>query len=131
MRFIFRRLLRIVARFVLTLVVITVLLYGSVMLTPAETRATLYMPKNTSPRMTEEKWQELLEKMIERYELNAPFHVQYLHWLGRLVQGNWGYSPTLQEDVFSVIIRRTPATAESALPSATDTGTKSLRNASR
>ena len=115
MRFIFRRLLRIVARFVLTLVVITVLLYGSVMLTPAETRATLYMPKNTSPRMTEEKWQELLEKMIERYELNAPFHVQYLHWLGRLVQGNWGYSPTLQEDVFSVIIRRTPATAELTL----------------
>lgn len=95
-----------------TLFVITALLYATVMLTPAETRATLYMPKNMSPRMTEEQYQKMLERMIERYHLNDPYPVQYFYWLTNLVQGNWGYSPTLQVDVLTEILRRTPVTAE-------------------
>jgi ABC-type dipeptide/oligopeptide/nickel transport system permease component len=107
-----------VKRFVsipITLLVITAALYAVVMLTPAETRAALYMPKNTSPRMTEEQYQKMLDRMIERYHLNDPYPVQYFYWLGNLVQGNWGYSPTLQEDVLTAIIHRTPVTAELTL----------------
>jgi peptide/nickel transport system permease protein len=85
------------------------------MLTPAETRATLYMPKRTSPRMTEEQYQKLIDQNIERYHLNDPFPVQYFYWITNFVQGNWGYSPTLQIDVFSAILQRTPATAELTL----------------
>lgn len=99
----------------LTLFVITAALYAVVMLTPAETRATLYMPKNASPRMTEEQYQHLLELNIERYHLNDPYPVQYYYWISSLLKGNWGYSPTLQGDVLSAILLRTPATAELTL----------------
>lgn len=85
------------------------------MLTPAETRATLYMPKNLSPRVTEEQYQKLLEKIIERHHLNDPYPVQYISWVANLIQGNWGYSPTLHEDVLTAILRRAPATAELTL----------------
>jgi peptide/nickel transport system permease protein len=73
------------------------------------------MPKNFSPRMTEEQYQKMLERMIERYHLNDPYPVQYFYWLTSLVQGNWGYSPTLHEDVLTALLRRTPATAELTL----------------
>ncbi len=98
-----------------TFFVITAMLYAVVMLTPPETRATLYMPRNFSPRMTEEQYEKLLQKMIVRHHLNDPFPVQYVSWITNLLQGNWGYSPTLQEDVLTAIIRRAPATAELTL----------------
>jgi ABC-type dipeptide/oligopeptide/nickel transport system permease component len=99
----------------ITLFITTAMLYATVMLTPAETRATLYMPKNFSPRMTEEQIQAMLERMVEKYHLNDPYPVQYFYWITNLVQGNWGYSPTMQQDVLTAIIQRTPATAELTL----------------
>ena len=99
----------------ITLLVITAVLYATVMLTPADTRATLYLPKNLPSRMTEEQYQKLIDQIIKRYRLDAPYPVQYYYWLTNLVQGNWGYSPTLQEDVLTGILKRTPATAELTL----------------
>jgi peptide/nickel transport system permease protein len=98
-----------------TLLVISAVLYAVVMLTPPETRATLYMPKKFSPRMTEQQYQNLLDQMIRRYHLNDPFPVQYYYWITNLLQGSWGYSPTLQEDVLTAILRRAPVTAELTL----------------
>lgn len=109
---ILRRLSFSILRSVVTLILITAALYATVMLTPPETRASLYMPKRTSPRMTEEMYQELLQQMIEKYRLDAPFPVQYFSWAGQLLQGNWGYSPNLQENVFTGLMRRAPATLE-------------------
>lgn len=97
------------------LVCITAVLYATVMLTPVETRATLYLPKNLPSRMTEEQYQKLIDNIVERYHLNAPFPVQYYYWVSNLAQGNWGYSATLGEDVLSAIVRRTPVTAELTL----------------
>ena len=111
LRYLIRRLVSIP----LTLLIVTAVLYGVVMMTPAETRATLYMPRNTGPRMTEEQYQAMLERMIEKYHLNDPYPVQYYYWLGNLLQGNWGYSPTLQQDVLTGILQRTPATYELTL----------------
>ncbi len=99
----------------LTLFVITAFLYATVMLTPAETRATLYMPKKVSPRMSEQAYQRMIDNLIARYRLNDPFPVQYYFWVTNLLRGNWGYSPTLQADVFTAIIQRAPATAELTL----------------
>lgn len=107
----FQHLLRRIGSQFFTFLIITAILYASVMLTPAETRATLYMPRNTG-RMTEEQYQAMLERMIERYHLNDPFPVQYFYWISNLAQGNWGYSPTLQTDVLSAIKQRAPATTE-------------------
>ncbi len=106
--YLFRRFLSLLV----TLFVITAFLYATVMLTPAETRATLYIPKKLSPRMTEQMYQKMVDNIIERNHLNDPFPVQYFYWLTNLFQGNWGYSPTMQEDVFTAILRRIPATAE-------------------
>lgn len=101
-----------ILRSVLTLLLITMALYATVMLTPPETLASLYMPENTSPRMTEEMYQKMLEGIIEKYHLDDPFPVQYVRWAGNLLKGNWGYSPNLQEDVFTGLVRRAPATLE-------------------
>ncbi len=110
LKFIFRRLFFIFTSFL----VITALIYAGVMLTPPETRAQLYMPKNVS-RMTEEQMQKMIDRIIEHYGLNAPFPVQYFSWIGSMLRGTWGYSPTLQEDVLTSLIRRTPATVELTL----------------
>jgi peptide/nickel transport system permease protein len=101
-----------ILRSVLTLLLITSALYATVMLTPPETLASLYMPERTSPRMTEEMYEELLQDMVEKYHLDDPFPVQYAYWAGNLLKGNWGYSPNLQEDVFTGLARRAPATLE-------------------
>ena len=107
-----RRLFFSILRSVITLVLITAILYATIMLTPPETRATLYMPKNPSPHMTEEQYENLLQQMIVKYRLDDPFPVQYMRWAGNLLTGNWGYSPNLQEDVFTALLRRVPATLE-------------------
>ena len=101
-------------RSVLTLILITAILYATLMVTPPETRASLYMPKKTSPRMTEEMYEKMLQDMVEKYQLDKPFPVQYVYWAGNLLKGNWGYSPNLQEDVFTGLTRRAPATLELA-----------------
>jgi peptide/nickel transport system permease protein len=91
------------------LLIITMLLYGGVMLTPPETRATLYMSKGRG-RQSE----NVIPVIIREHHLAEPYFVQYGYWLGSLAQGDWGYSPSLAEDVLPAMLRRTPATAELA-----------------
>jgi ABC-type dipeptide/oligopeptide/nickel transport system permease component len=114
-KFILRRLFFSIISFIF----ITGLIYAGIMLTPAEERAQLYMPKNLSPNLTEEQAQNLIKKLtelnIERYHLDAPFPVQYIGWLNSVLHGTWGYSPTLNEDVLTSLLRRTPATLELTL----------------
>jgi peptide/nickel transport system permease protein len=109
---VFRRLSFSILRSLLTLVLITAVLYATVMLTPPETLASLYMPEKTSPRMTEEMYEAMIQDIIEKYHLDDPFPVQYVYWAGNLLRGNWGYSPNLQENVFNGLTRRAPATLE-------------------
>ncbi|GAP13686.1 ABC-type dipeptide/oligopeptide/nickel transport system, permease component [Longilinea arvoryzae] len=92
----------------LTFFIITALLYATAMLTPVKSRATLYLP----PRVSEKTYDTVIANIIEKYHLDAPYPVQYYFWMVSLFQGNWGYSPTLNEEVFSAILQRAPATAE-------------------
>jgi len=97
----------------ISLLVITMVLYGGVMLTPPEARAELYMPKGG--KMTEEQAEHLRFLIIERYHLREPFHIQYAFWIKSLLQGAWGYSPNLIDDVLPALLQRTPVTLELAL----------------
>jgi len=97
-----------------TLFIVTAVLFGIVMLTPPDIRATLYMPKTNRP-LTDEQYQALVEKSIEKYHLRDPYPVQYVFWLSQWVRGNWGWSPILNDDVLKALIRRTPVTAELTL----------------
>ncbi len=104
---------RIIALF-LSLIVITMLLYAGVMLTPAETRVSLYYHPGNAP-LTEEQLAHITQLYIEKFHLNDPYPVQYWIWVKSLLQGDWGYSPTIREDVLPALISRTPATAELTL----------------
>jgi ABC-type dipeptide/oligopeptide/nickel transport system permease component len=104
---------RIIAIF-LSLLIITILLYAGVMMTPPETRVQLFYHPNAT-HMTEEQLAHSIQVFIQRFHLNEPFPVQYWTWVKSLLQGSWGYSPTLGEDVLPALIRRTPATAELTL----------------
>jgi ABC-type dipeptide/oligopeptide/nickel transport system permease component len=106
LQFILRRLFYAVSSFF----VITLVLYGAIMLVPAEARAELYIPKGRG-RISE----NFIPVMIRDHHLDDPFPIQYAYWLGSLFAGTWGYSPTLQDDVLHALLQRTPITMELAL----------------
>ncbi|MHC1741364.1 MAG: ABC transporter permease [Anaerolineaceae bacterium] len=112
---ILRLLLKRILSLFITLLITTAVLYATVMFTPAETRATLFMPKSGSSHQTEEQYQNMINMIIEKNHLNAPFPVQYYYWITSLAKGNFGFSQVLQEDVFTAIMRRSPVTAELTL----------------
>jgi ABC-type dipeptide/oligopeptide/nickel transport system permease component len=94
----------------ITLVIVTLVLYGIVMLMPLETRISLYMPESNS---NVPGWQDRMrEKIIERHHLDEPFPVQYVYWLRSLFESEWGYSPMLNSTVLPELIKRTPVTME-------------------
>ena len=94
---------------VITLILITGILYGAIiLLLPPEVRAMAYMPS----------WQGMgnmenfIESTISKYQMRDPFPVQYGIWLISLLRGDWGISTTMYTDVLEVLLQRTPATAE-------------------
>lgn len=96
--------------FIIILFITTAVLYATVMLTPAETRAELYMPPNA--RQTEKQRADMIQRIIKENHLNDPYPIQYYYYISNILKGNWGYSPTLSEGVFDAIAVRTPVTAE-------------------
>lgn len=98
-----------------SLLIITMVLYGGVMLTPPEARATLYMPPRMNPNMTEEQYKRIEAAIIERYHLRDPFPLQYAYWMQSLLDGTWGFSPTMNEFVLPALLKRTPITLELGL----------------
>jgi ABC-type dipeptide/oligopeptide/nickel transport system permease component len=109
LKFLIRRILTIPV----TLIIITMSLYAIVMLSPPEERARLYWPNRTGNRPIDEE--KLTNRIIEEYNLNDPYYMQYGNWLGQLLQGNFGWSPQLPGDVLEALIVRTPVTAELTL----------------
>ena len=87
---------------------LSVLIFGMLqMLDPAE-RAALYVsspPKNPAA----------LAEIIHRYGLDEPIYLQYVHWLGRVIHGDLGWSKTAQQPVLTAITQYFPATVELAL----------------
>jgi len=97
----------------LTLLIITAALYGIIMLAPAEERAQLYLPPRTPP-LTQEESQRLMARLVAEHGLDDPYPVQYARWLGDLLRGDWGWSPTFKADVLTLLKKRLPVTAELA-----------------
>lgn len=54
--------------------------------------------------------QEVLEQAREKMGLNAPVPVQYIRWLGNVLQGNFGVSYKYNSPVIDVILLKLPAT---------------------
>lgn len=96
----------------LSLIVITMILYAGMMLTPPEARVLLYAPPGRGGQRITENW---TKATIARYHLADPYPVQYGFWVSSLLNGSWGYSPTLSADVLPALVSRTPVTLELAL----------------
>jgi peptide/nickel transport system permease protein len=111
-------LLKYVIRRILVLPVIlffvTVLLFLLIMLQPVDQRVMVYIP-SFNPHIQPEEFQELLETQIHRYGLDDPIWVQYARWLGNLLAGDWGYSPSWKQPVLDGLRQRAPATLELTL----------------
>lgn len=81
---------------------ITILAFGIMQVAPGGPTALMIDPQIT---------QEDLEAYKEMYGLNDPIHIQYMKWLGNMVQGNFGYSLIRQgTEVSDLIIARLPNT---------------------
>ncbi len=111
LQFFVRRLLTVV----ITLVIITAIIYAIVLVAPVESRAQLYLGKRLRANLPEEILERHIQYIIEEHGLNDPYPVQYFRWVSELVRGNWGWSPVLRADVLDVLLKRTPATLELTL----------------
>ncbi len=104
----FRFLIRRLAIMALTLVLITATLFAIMMMAPPEVRAMVYASKGGG-RGTP------VEIIIKEHRLDDPYLAQYGRWALGLLRGDWGYSPSLREDVLPALLRRTAVTAELTL----------------
>ena len=114
LRFILIRLLLIP----ITLLVVTASLYAMLMVAPPQVRAMLYLPTRQLQAAYGKTLDELYgmtKPIIDRHHLEDPYPVQYGFWLASLFTEGGGYSPTLKGDVFEILLRRTPVTAELTL----------------
>ncbi len=107
-------LLRRTAAIVISFVLITAVLYAITMLAPPEARARLYMSTRTRPNLPPDQEQNFLNSVIRQHGLKDPYPLQYGRWLGRLVRGEWGWSPIFRADVFTLLMQRSAATVELA-----------------
>lgn len=58
---------------------------------------------------------EAREMIATRYGLDQPLVIQYLNWLGALLQGDFGVSMVTRRPVIDEFVRRAPVTIELAL----------------
>ena len=103
MRFAIRRL----AMLVISLLVASFGIFGSMYLAPGTPLAALGGSKGLSPQA-----QAVLE---QRYHLNAPFFTQYWDWLTGALHGDLGISIQLNENVSTLIGTRAATTASLVL----------------
>jgi peptide/nickel transport system permease protein len=93
---------------------VTAILFLLMLQIPVDQRVQVYLASG-NPHITPEQYAKLLEVTIERYGLDRPLPVQYVKWVGNLLQGDWGWSPTSREPVLEGLRRRVPATIELTL----------------
>jgi peptide/nickel transport system permease protein len=90
-----------------TLLVITALVFGLILIIPGDPVMAMlgYVPDERSAVSP-----EVYARMRERLGLDQPLYVQYLRWLGRAVQGDLGTSVVTGQPVLNLIVSRLPAT---------------------
>lgn len=96
-----------------SLFLVTLILYAGISILPVEARAELYMG-NSNRVLSDEQRQRLVNRIIESHDLDDPLPLQYVAWVKSLFNGSWGYSPVLRDEVLPSLIRRTPVTLELA-----------------
>jgi ABC-type dipeptide/oligopeptide/nickel transport system permease component len=102
----------------LTLLVVTATLMLMLTTIRPEVRAFQYLPFNVqlmSVEMTPDQLYQAAKPTIEKHHLEDPFPMQYAYWIVDVFTQGGGYSPSLKDEVFAVLLRRMPVTAELTL----------------
>ncbi|MFI9630340.1 ABC transporter permease [Streptomyces sp. NPDC052042] len=86
----------------LTLLGASLVIFGAMYLAPGNPASFLLSGRSASP--------EAIKAINEQYHLDDPFAVQYLHWLGQILQGDFGRSVEYRTSVSSLLAARLPAT---------------------
>jgi peptide/nickel transport system permease protein len=84
---------------------VTIFVFLILSFLPPTMRASLYLqdiPK--SP--------DAMERIVKKYGLDQPLHIQYWRWLNQIVRGDFGWSHTAQRPVLEALLYYLPATLE-------------------
>ena len=87
---------------VVTLFVTSFLVFSSLYIAPGDPVSFLLQGRSPSPAA--------VAAVKAQYGLDQPFLVQYLHWLGGVLHGDFGRSLEFRQDVGSLILARLPTT---------------------
>ncbi|MFD6936303.1 ABC transporter permease [Streptomyces goshikiensis] len=98
LRFAVRRLAEMAA----TLLGASFVIFGAMYLAPGNPASFLLAGRSASP--------EALRAINAQYHLDEPFAVQYVRWLGQVLQGDFGRSITYRTDVSRLLADRLPST---------------------
>lgn len=96
----------------ITLLIITMVLYGIIMMAPPAERAALYLPPRLPSHLTAAQIAFELDQIAAEHGMNDPYLAQYTRWLQNWLSGYWGWSPTLGSEVLPILFARTAVTLE-------------------
>jgi len=99
-----RYLIRRILQSIPILVVISLIVFILIQLTPGGPMAAFEENPNLTP--------EDLARLEEQLGLNKPIHVKYYEWAKRIVQGDWGFSQSTRRPVLEEIFERLPNTLQ-------------------
>ena len=94
-------LVRRVIQIPIVLIIITVVLFSLMHVTPGDP-VTIWLGVNTTA--------EIKESMFRHYGLDKPIHEQYFRWVSNIVRGDFGRSIRTSESVLDMILDRLPTT---------------------
>ncbi|MCS6941000.1 MAG: ABC transporter permease [Roseiflexaceae bacterium] len=97
--------LRRLLEMIVTLLILSMLVFGMLLAAPGDPAVALLGRAAARPEN-----QELLERLRREMGLDQPVYVQYLRWIGRVIQGDLGVSNRNGEAVITLIASRLPAT---------------------
>ncbi|WP_042385309.1 ABC transporter permease [Streptacidiphilus melanogenes] len=97
-RFAARRLAEMAA----TLLAASFVIFGAMYLAPGDPASFLLSGRSATP--------DAIKAINEQYHLNDPFAVQYLRWLGQVLQGDFGRSIEYRTSVSNLLAARLPTT---------------------
>jgi len=103
-RFILRRILIAIP----TLLIVSVFVFGLQKLLPGDPILVM---------AGEDRNPEILDYLREKYRLNEPIPMQYLYWLGGVLQGDLGISLRTNQPVLELIAEKLPVTIQLAIMS--------------
>ncbi|MBN1319098.1 MAG: ABC transporter permease [Anaerolineales bacterium] len=90
---------------------VTLMVFGASMALTPQQRAATYVQSPSELH----GGAEAVERIIDKYGLDDPFHVQYGRWLSQVFSGNLGWSQSASMPVANAITQLLPATIELAL----------------